>query len=433
MVVKVTYKEMEEKIKKLDSEIVKRERDDDKLREAGENFSALAKQMGVGVCIMQEDTLKLMNRMMIEITGYQREEMMTMHFSNMTTPNEKEIVKKRARLRLAGEQTPPVYETKVLCKDLTTKDVEISAGVISYKGKAATMAVVRDITKRKQAERMLRDSEEQYRNLMEQSPNYIFITQGGRVVYVNKRCKELIRYEIEEVCSKDFDFFKIIAPESMNLAKSSFKMHMDGKDVEPGEYTLIRKDGKKIETLTSTKVTKYKNEPAVLGIVTDISKLKRAEESLNKAREELELQVEQRTTELRIANKELEIKSSNLEETNTALKVLLKKREEDKTELEEKVLRNMKQIVDPYLEKLKNSRMDEKQQIYIGILEENLKDIISSFSHRLSSTFFNLTPTELQVANLIKQGKTSKEIAGILNLSSRTIFFHRENIPIGTS
>jgi len=124
----------------------------------------------------------------------------------------------------------------------------------------------------------------------------------------------------------------------------------------------------------------------------------------------------------------LEIKTTTLEETNTALKVLLKRRDEDKTEYEEKVLLNVKELVVPYLEKLNKSGLDETQKAYAGILESNLNDIISPFSQRLSSKFLNFTPTEIQVANLLKQGKTNKEIGEVLNSSPRTVAFHRENI-----
>ena len=124
----------------------------------------------------------------------------------------------------------------------------------------------------------------------------------------------------------------------------------------------------------------------------------------------------------------LETKTRDLEEVNAALRVLLKKREEDKTELEEKVLSNVTQVIEPYVEKLKKTQLDERQKDYLSVLESNLGDIISPFSRAVSARYLNLTPAELQVANLVKQGKTTKEIAGLLNLSRETIGFHRRNI-----
>ena len=100
----------------------------------------------------------------------------------------------------------------------------------------------------------------------------------------------------------------------------------------------------------------------------------------------------------------------------------------DKAELEEKVLLNIKDIIFPYLEKLKNTSLDANQDEYVNILESNLENITSSFSYKMCSKYINLTPTEIIVAGLVKEGKTTKEIAELLILSTRTIESHRENI-----
>jgi len=91
-------------------------------------------------------------------------------------------------------------------------------------------------------------------------------------------------------------------------------------------------------------------------------------------------------------------------------------------------LLNVREMIEPYLEKLKKTKLDDMQKTYLGIIESNLNDIISPFVCGVSINLLNLTPTELQVANLVKQGKTTKEIASILNLSAKTIEFHRDNI-----
>jgi len=82
----------------------------------------------------------------------------------------------------------------------------------------------------------------------------------------------------------------------------------------------------------------------------------------------------------------------------------------------------------PYLERLEKTGLNASQKTYVGILESNLNDIISPFLRTLSSTYLNISPTEIQVANLVKQGKTTKEIAESLNSSTRAIEFHRDNL-----
>ena len=163
-------------------------------------------------------------------------------------------------------------------------------------------------------------------------------------------------------------------------------------------------------------------------ISREITDRKRIEEELKFAKESLEREVEKRTAEIRSANEELQIKTSNLEKVNTALTVLLEKRDEDKIKLQENVLFNVKELVEPYLDRLKESGLDEKQKGYVETIESGLSDITSPMLHRLSSKYLNLTPTEIQIANLVKQGKRTKDIAEFLNLANRTIHFHRQNI-----
>jgi PAS domain S-box-containing protein len=114
----------------------------------------------------------------------------------------------------------------------------------------------------------------------EQSPNMIFINKGGRVVYVNKRCIELMGYSREEFYAPKFDFMTLIAPESVDPIQSSYRRHMAGEDIEPYEYALINKGGEKIEAIITTKLIDYGDEKAILGIVTDITERKRVEEEL---------------------------------------------------------------------------------------------------------------------------------------------------------
>ncbi len=133
---------------------------------------------------------------------------------------------------------------------------------------------------------------------------------------------------------------------------------------------------------------------------------------------------------LRKSQAELTEEKQSLEETNIAMKVLLKQREEDKLELEKKVLNNVKDLVLPYVEKLKNSRLRAKDRTLVEIVDTHLQDIISPLLQRFVNAKILLTPQEMQVASLVKDGKTSKEIADVLNVSATTVNFHRKNLRV---
>ena len=132
--------------------------------------------------------------------------------------------------------------------------------------------------------------------------------------------------------------------------------------------------------------------------------------------------------ELKESTKELEIEKSNLEETNIALKVLLKKREGDRKDIEYNILTNARTLIDPYFDKIRKTKLDSQQNAFLNIIESNLQEITSQFARNISMRDLNLTPTEIQVANMIKQGNSSKEIAGIMHVSQRTVDAHRRNI-----
>jgi DNA-binding CsgD family transcriptional regulator len=126
----------------------------------------------------------------------------------------------------------------------------------------------------------------------------------------------------------------------------------------------------------------------------------------------------------------LKAKNKELREINASLRTLFKRSHVDKSELGDKVMSNIKELVAPYIDKLKRSRLNTKQMTYLRILQSNLDNIVSPFVHRLYSKHSLLTPMEIQVAQLIKEGKTTREIAELLNSSRRTIESHRQNIRV---
>ncbi len=132
--------------------------------------------------------------------------------------------------------------------------------------------------------------------------------------------------------------------------------------------------------------------------------------------------------ELQQKEEELRLKSEKLEEVNVALKVLLEHRERGLADLEQRMTANIHELVLPYTEKLKNSLKNPRERTLIDIVENNLNDIISPFLNRLSSLNLLLTPQEVEVAALIRTGKSSQEIADVLGVSVSTISFHRKNL-----
>ncbi len=132
--------------------------------------------------------------------------------------------------------------------------------------------------------------------------------------------------------------------------------------------------------------------------------------------------------QLREKQMELETKTKSLEESSTALRVFMQHSQEERKGLEENIVVNIKEVEFPYLEELERNSFDGKQREFLMIIKAHLEEIISPFYHRLSSRYSDLTPTEIRIAGLVKEGRTTKDIAQLLGLSSGTIEFHRNNL-----
>jgi PAS domain S-box-containing protein len=269
--------------------------------------------------------------------------------------------------------------------------------------------VTRNLTEQVRAVTELQKSEEKFRTLFEDSRDPVYITtQEGKVIEVNQSFLDLFSLRREEIPDLNVQQLYVNPYERSRFQKEIQK----NGSVKDFEVKLKKKDGEEMDCLLTSTVWRGSDgsTPGYQGIIRDITERKKTERALRQREEELKIQ------------------ATNLKEVVTALRVLLKQRDKDKTELEEKVLSNVKELVVPFLVKVKKTPLDYKQFAYIDILESNLNDITSQFLHNLSTKYINLTPKEIRVAYLIKEGKTTKEIGEMMGVSPRTIETHRKNI-----
>jgi len=289
----------------------------------------------------------------------------------------------------------------------------------------------------------------EYGSILDNFNDVIFIIDNaGHFVFVNKASERRTGIPAEKFIGRHF--LQLIGRQYHELAQGLFQKLLGGEKIPSVEMARPTASGENV-TIEVSWTTIYEDNVAVaiLGVSRDVTDRKRAEEALKRAREELEMRVRERTEELLKANelleaeikerkaterglrrseKTLKMKAKNLEEANTALRVLLKRRQEDKKELEEKVITNVKELVEPYLKKVQRTQLTERQEAYLSILESNLQEVVSPFSRSLSARFMNLTPSEIQIANLVKHGISTKDISEMLDLSTKTVEFHRDNI-----
>jgi PAS domain S-box-containing protein len=272
------------------------------------------------------------------------------------------------------------------------------------------------IMKRQRSAEALRVSEERFRTVADFTYNWeTWQGDDGRYIYISPACERTTGYRVEEFMNDPDLVMKIAHPDDRALlVRHEQKLVIE--QVYNFDFRIITRDGEErwINHICQSVFSPDGKSLGRRASNRDITLRKKLEIELDRDNQQLEKLVKTRTAEL--------------EELNAALKVLLQYRETQKTEIEQRMLANVNELVTPYLEKLKTSQLGVTQKAYIDIVETNLKDILSPFLHHLSMTQYNLTPQEIQIATMIKSGRASKEMASILNVSGRTINFHRENI-----
>ena len=404
---KPTYEELEQKVNRLENMAIEGRRAEKALRESEELFRNVYNTAPLAFVVWDVETrVTDWNKRAEEVFGWSKEEALGCSFLDFLIPKKDRPEIENVVDRLFKGQLSSHSINDNLTKDGQIITCEWNNSPLHDDGGniVGAISLALDITGRQQTEEALVKSEARYRAVVQDQTELICrFRPDGTLTFVNDAYCRYFGKKPEELL--EHKFMPLVLEENHKQVEKHFRSFSPENPVAEQEHRVIAPKGD-VRWQRWINRAIFDAQGAIVefqSVGRDVSERKRAEGELEEHRK-------------------------HLEELNTALRVLLKKREEDKTELEEKVLSNAKDLVLPYLEKLKNTSLDTNQKVYVGILESNLLDIISPFSHRLSSKYLGLTPTQIQVANLVKGGKGTKEIAQLMHLSPRTVECHRENI-----
>jgi len=279
-----------------------------------------------------------------------------------------------------------------------------------------------DITNQKRVEETLRNSEEKYRNLFENSFEGIYqVSTEGRFISANPAAARILGYESpEELISTITDIGSQIYAYPEDRDKALELLKKDGY-FRNFEVRNRQKNGSIIWVMANVHTVRDDQGNILYheGTSKDITDRKRMDEELINHRIQLEEVVKERTVEL-------EIKTRMLEDINTALKVLLRQRDVDRQDLEDRFVANIKTLILPYIEKMKRDAIDKQLMSYLSVMESNLNELLSPLMHNMRQ--LNFTPKEIIVASLIKDGKTTKDIAETMGVGTSAIDSHRNRI-----
>jgi len=382
-------------------------------------YRTVLETTGSGTVIINEDTtIALVNQEFRRIFGYEVEELVGKSWTSFISPRDMERMVDYHRKRRRDPKGPPgTYECVLVDKKGQERNVLITVSMIPETTKS--VASFLDISEIRRLNRDLEDREARYRLLADRVSDVIWtLDMNLRFTYVSPSVKKLRGYTPDEAMNQSIG--DILTPDSLASAMRAFREELAleesaGSEKERTrvlELEMKRKDGSTVWTEIKISFIRDPEGRAlgIVGVTRDISERVRA------------------TLEIETAKKELEAKSVYLEETNTALRVLLRNLEKEKREIQEDVITNIRELILPLLEKARHCRRDDERDSLMDVLENNLNSIVSPFVRNLSLKGVHLTPMELKVSNLIRQGKGTKDIAGLLNLSVRSVEFHRDNI-----
>ena len=412
--------DLENEIHRLRKEAAKLRRTEAQLRESEARLKDIAENIPAWVWeVDSKGQYTYSSPAVSQIMGYKPNEVIGKFFYDFFHPDEKKQLKKTSINIFSLKKPFRKFINKNVRKDgkmaiLLTSGVPLldaNGALIGYRG-ADT-----NITEQYIAEESLRKSEEHLRSIMESAmgftiyrlvydPNSI---RSLRVIFVSPSFADIVGLAEP---MKFETWFDAVHPDDIDRITMANKQALKTQRFD--EVYRIYNDKKKewrwIHAIATGGTRADGWNKYVNGIMIDVTDTQEAYEKLKTNEEELRR------------------KTSDLKQLNTALNALLKKREKDKFDLQDQISANIKQQILPYLARMRNDNLKNEKHTLLDIIESNLNEVTATFSNKLSSKHIGLTPTEIKVADLVRQGQRTKQIAKILRLSHKTVETHRAGI-----
>jgi PAS domain S-box-containing protein len=238
-----------------------------------------------GIAIIQDGVFKLVNTALVNMSGHSEQELLGMPFTQILTPQSRELTLERYRARMAGKEVPKIYEVQAVTKDSTTLDIEINAALTEYEGRVADEIIIRDITERKEASETLKLQKAYFQQLFDNSPEAIvLLDEKQRITNTNKGFETLFGYTLEE--AKNRSIVNIVVPKDRVKEASALAKALLNNKTRRKDTVRRRKDG----SLVNVAILGYpirigKKIVGAYVIYRDITERKQAVEALRRSEE----------------------------------------------------------------------------------------------------------------------------------------------------
>lgn len=268
-------------------DIAERKRMEAALIESGDLFEALAEGMAAAAFVCQEEKVVYVNPAMLAMSGYSKEEFVSMNFWDIIHKDFCSTMKKMGMYRQCGEDGHPRYEFKIVRKDGLERWISFSTGTFTYKGMPAAICSAFDITEQKLSEEKTRSSEEKYRDILESiHEGYFEVDLTGNLTFLNHSLSRILGYNDHDWRGVNYNAF-VAEHDKRKVYKTFNTVYRTDGLVNGFDWELKKTDGASSFVETSVKLLKNKKGVPIgfRGIIKDVTDRKNAEQALKESEE----------------------------------------------------------------------------------------------------------------------------------------------------
>ena len=356
-------------------------------------------QNAIAVFKPEDGTICDVNDIFCQGSGYSREEVIGKTSRELNLFSDE--VRQKSLECLAQDGCFRNMEVEHRLKDGSTVYCIDSGDLVKIGDEHYVIVVAQDVTALKQVEKALRSERDLNRAIIDNLPGLFYIfDEDFRLQIWNDNYARTTGYSSDEL--RRISALDVSPPEKRVQYKKNAKLAFVSEE-RSNEGEILCKDGTIKTFVFNSKKINYNGRACLMGTAIDITEKKRVAEELKRSAEKLE-------------------------EANITLRVLMKHSKQEQKNFENKMHAYVNDLVTPYLDKLKKSNLDERNKKYLQELESNLNGVLSPFLNNFQSLYKKLTPQEVQIVDLVGKGKSTKEIADLLNVAVNTVATHRNNI-----
>jgi len=271
-------------------DITARKMAEEALREAEDRYRRLVELSPEPIFVHQDMKYVYVNLAAVKLLGaVNAQELLGRSVFDFAHPDLSETIRERIRIQLERGRPAPVMEQAYLRMDRSVVEVEVSSAPFQFHGRPAVQVIARDISGRKHAERAMMELQARYRQLVELSPDCIYIHQEGHIVFVNSACIRMFgAASAEQLIGKPL--LDLLHPDYREIVRERMRILYEEKKLVPGMVQkVLRLDGNVVDVESKAAPFTFEGRPAVQTVVRDISERIRAEESLRQFRAAMDL------------------------------------------------------------------------------------------------------------------------------------------------